>query len=170
MRVLKALAQEHRIFLRLIGRIERALSAGEDAARAEVRESLLVLLPALDKHEEIEESAFSACGPIPGAGRIEEELEHEHGRVRALRTEVREALGGVDRGWDAFKPLVLALTRKLRGHFQIEELRLWPRYARAMGRSRDRTLGGRVDQEVKRLANEVVLNRLIVSDYLKGGR
>jgi|GEM_PF-5386637 len=172
MRAIDALTKEHRVFLRLIDRIERALRRQETQARAEVRESLLVLLPALDRHEEIEDSVFAGEDSAPeGDGKaLLAELRREHARVNLLRAEIAEALGGAENSWGGFGASVAELTAKLRDHFIVEEKRLWPRYARTAGRSRDKSAARRVLREVRRLEGEIDKNRLIVSDYLSEAR
>ena len=172
MSVLTALAREHQVFLRLIGRIENELNGPESTARGEVRELLLVFLPALDQHEEIEESVFAD----PSYASVEEmkeiflELGREHDRVNLLRAEIAQTLASMDGPWESFKTQIFELTVSLRGHFQVEERRLWPRYLRTIGRSQDRSASRRVDREVRRFVREVNKNRLIVSSYLSNLR
>jgi hemerythrin-like domain-containing protein len=170
--VIAALAKEHAVFLRMIGRIERALAWSEAAGRMEVRESLLVFLPALDEHERIEDVVFAdpAYASAEGADRIRAELAREHGRVDLMRAEIRLALENAECPWDAFKNQVAELTRKLRLHLAAEEKRLWPHYARTMSRSRDRSAARRVDRETDRLEREIASNRRSVDDYLEGRR
>lgn len=172
MRIFAALAREHGVFKRMIDRMERALSWEETAARAEIREALLVFLPALDRHEEIEDMVFSDpdYAESEGAGKIIAELKREHGRVDRIRDEIHQVVELTECPWDRFERVVEELAEKLRRHFSLEERRLWPHYLRAMSRSRDRTAARRVDQAVKKLEEAVEKNRLEVSDYLEGRR
>jgi hemerythrin-like domain-containing protein len=169
MRVIAALAQEHAVFVRMIGRIERTLTWSEDAARTEIAESLLVLLPALDRHEQIEDSVFAdpAYASSEGAARIRAELAREHGRVDLMRVEIRRMIEGAECPWERFKNQISELARKLRLHFATEEKKLWPHYTRTMSRSRDRSAAWKVSREVARLEEEIERNRLSVSDYLE---
>ena len=59
MTVINSLAREHRLFLRLLERLERAMRYGEKTGREEIRGGLLVLLQALERHERIEDAVFS---------------------------------------------------------------------------------------------------------------
>jgi hemerythrin-like domain-containing protein len=170
--VLAALTREHALFHRMIDRLERASAWEETAARAEIRQSLLILLPALDKHEEIEDLVFS--DPIyvtrEGADLIGAELKREQGRVNLIRGEIRRTIEVANAPRERLAAVVSDLVRILREHFRIEEKRLWPHYARSMSRSRDKSASRRVDREVRRLEKEIELNRLAVSDYLEGRR
>ncbi len=172
MSVVAALAREHRVFLRMIDRIERALSRVEEEGRADARVDLLVLLTALERHEEIEAEAF-ADPPDPSdaaTAQAAAELRREHAEVGVLRDEVRGMLEESSGSWEHFSSRARELAARLRRHFETEEQDIWPRYAHAAGRSRARALARRVDARVKRLERELALEREDAADYMDGRR
>jgi hypothetical protein len=172
MRVLTALAAEHSLFRALVARLENAALWAEPAGRREIREVLLVLLPALERHETIEDLAFAEpdYSTKEGARAVLEELAREHDRVDRLRAELTEVLSS-DRGsWAEIRAAAQELAARLRAHFETEERRLWPHYAAAMRRSRDGSAGRRVAREVDRLARDLARDAARISDYLGGAR
>ena len=172
MSVVAALAREHRVFLRMIERIERALSRTEAEGRAAARIDLLVLLTALERHEEIEAEAFvdPPDSSDESTSQAAAEMEREHAEVGVLRDEIRGMLEESSGSWEHFSSRASVLTARLRRHFETEEQKIWPRYAHAAGRSRARALARRVDEMVRRLERELELEREEVSDYLDGRR
>lgn len=170
MKVLKSLAEEHRIFRGLIARIERALGCPEPQLRSEILEALLVLLPALDRHERIEDLAFSnpSYRKSPGAAVLLKELERQHRDVERLRKEIDDSLKMDELPVDEVRRLASLLATRLTAHFATEERRLWPHYERTVSRTLDRSNGRRTRREVRKLAQETDETRRAVSDYLGG--
>lgn len=168
MSVLKSLAEEHRVFRGLIGRIERALDLPEQLMRSEILEALLVLLPALERHEEIEDLAFSEprYRKSPGAAALLKELEYQHRDVERLRKEIDASLKLDDLPVEEVRRLASLLAKRLTAHFATEERRLWPHYERTMSRTLDRSIGRRTRGEVRKLAQQTDETRRAVSDYL----
>ncbi|NNN05760.1 MAG: hypothetical protein HKL90_07650 [Elusimicrobia bacterium] len=172
MSVIAALAHEHRVFLRMIDRIERTLSRTEAEGRAYARVDLLVFLTALERHEEIEAEAFAdpPDSSDEGTSQAAAESSREHAEIDVLRDEIRGMLEESSGSWEHFSSRARELTARLRRHFEIEEQNIWPRYAHAAGRSRARALARRVDERVKRLERELELEREDAVDYLDGRR
>lgn len=172
MSVVAALAREHHVLLRMIDRVERALSRTETDGRADARVDLLVLLTALERHEEIEAEAFADPPDSSDEGTFQAaaELRREHAEVGVLRDEIRGMLEESSGSWEHFSSRASVLTARLRRHFETEEQKIWPRYARAAGRSRARALARRVDERVNRLERELELEREDAADYLDGRR
>lgn len=169
MSVLETLAREHRVFEALVGRLESALKYPEDLARSEWRKIFLVLLPALDRHEEIENIVFEdpACLSKEGSRRLLGEVERQHGNISLLRRDVLEALQ--DTGLPGFPhvgSLISQLAWRLRDHFRAEETRLWPHYRKAMSRSLDRSISRRVGEKLRQLKRDVSVGETAVADYI----
>jgi hemerythrin len=172
MSILKTLAREHRVFSRLIDSIERSLDYEEQTARAELRDALLVLFPALDKHEEIEDLVFERPPHAPGkeVRRLLTEVERQHKSIGLLRRDLNAALDASSRqSFDYVKSVTLELVQKLRLHFQTEESRLWPCYEQAQRRSMDQWRDRLAREGVKALERDVELSRMAIDEYL-GGR
>lgn len=168
MSVIAALSKEHLVFRTLIDRLERSLGYDEQTARAEVRDTLLVLLPALDIHEEIEEAVFGhpTYASKEDAKYLLGETEHQHRQIQELRARLIDALGGGSQ--DSLKHLksfVAELVQKLRLHFETEEKKLWPHY-QIYSRSLDASIKRRLEEKVKDLRKNVEKHRLAVADYL----
>jgi hypothetical protein len=87
MGVFASLAREHRIFSRAARRCEKSLSHAEADARRELEEALRVLLPALERHEEVEDLLFDdpAYAAQKDAKRILAMLGAQHDEIAALR-------------------------------------------------------------------------------------
>lgn len=169
MSVLEALAEEHRIFEALIERLERGLKYPADLARSEWKKVLLVLLPALQRHEEIEGLVFedSSYSSKKGAGEFLTEVGRQHGTISILRRDILGALEDTSLpDFSRLGLLIAQLARRLRDHFDAEETRLWPHYRGVMGRLMDRALVRKAQEKLKQFKNEVAAADLAVSDYL----
>lgn len=167
--VLEALTREHGIFNRLIDRVESSFRWGEDKAREEVREGMLVLLPALEKHDKIEDRVFShpAYASRQDAKWLLDAVELEHRQIASLRNEIRSALQSEEKvSLPDLKSLLFLLTHKLRQHFQTEETILWPHYNHFARRSLERSPGAGLLKEVQALEEEVRQNSKLVAEYL----
>ena len=169
MNLIEALTREHDALRRLIRRIDSALVRADEDARAEVRVDLLVLLEALQRHEEIEAEAFE--GSIEASGGAPDEtaaeLKREHEEIGRLRDEARAILeDGGQAAWTEVVSRAGALCRGLLEHFQSEESRERRLETRAVSRTRARTLARRVDLRVRALLKEIERVRGEASDYL----
>ena len=167
--LIAALTREHEALRGMVRRIDAALVSADEEARARVRVDLLVLLEALRAHEEIESEAFSGAVGAGGGTSSEAaaELEREHAEVAVLRDEVRAILEeGAEAAWPELSARALALCRRLLDHFEAEERRLWPREARSVGRTRERSLARSVDRRVRALLKEIERGRTEAADYL----
>ena len=158
MSVFKALSEEHGLLLILVGRLERAADA-KDA-----RNLLLVLLRALEAHENLEHLVFDekTRPSVPVA-----HVERQHKALAALRAEALALLQGLARENDAaVRGLVRRLARLLRGHFHDEERTLWPSFNAAAGSSRLHRLGRLARAQVRAMKKELDDYRIAVEDYL----
>ena len=153
MTLLDTLAREHRLFERLLDRLERAVASPEDDAWEDSLELLLVLLPALERHEEIEREALG-----------------EHEDLAPLRRAFRLALA-CPLGWR--RPRAASelgpLVARLRRHFREEEETLWPRAAER-GRSLSRSAQRGAAARVRELEREMVRRWSEIEDYLGARR
>ena len=159
MSVLDTFAGEHAVFERLIQELQDALRQDEDSARRALRDTLLILIPALESHEKLEDLVFSGAVK-KGAGKAISELNKEHWRIALLRRELLEAMkDSWEFPFDKLSELMLKLVCELRQHFLMEERRLWPRYRELAGRSAGRALERRAQLQLKRLLGEVQRRR-----------
>ncbi|MBI4376774.1 MAG: hemerythrin domain-containing protein [Elusimicrobia bacterium] len=169
MSVFLTLTKEHRLFQQLISRLEHSLRYGEDDARAELRRILLVLLPALKRHEQMEDLIFQ--DPLyrsdKGARRLLVLVEGQHRRIGALHGELLGLLaqqGQVD--FRRLRDLMFVFCEKLRLHFHDEETGLWLHYNQTMSRSLEHSINARASQQVRRLEREIRETWSVVSDYV----
>lgn len=147
MSVFASLFLAHRLMERLIARLERSPRRGAPTAGKEARDTFLVLLPALERHEKIEDLVFGAAMP--------EEVALQHRKLDRLRAEIAQLIGGADGGDHArFAVLVPLLAAMLRRHFLLEERVLWPRY-RARGRCLERSTERAARKQVRDLEREI---------------
>ena len=157
MNLFAVLAQEHRLFQRLLGALERALGRGAEEGRREARLLLGVLLPALESHEELEDLVFGPReGPRDEASeRALARVELEHRKLSVLRAEAAARLeAAATAGWDEERASLLNFVRRLREHMRLEEATLWPRFVDE-GRSLSRGLARRAKEGVERLEREM---------------
>ncbi len=151
MTVLNSLAREHRLFLRLLERLERAMRYGEKTGREEIRGGLLVLLQALERHERIEDAVFSrpAFASARAARPLLEEVNAGHRRIENLKSRAEAALAGAEvESLARLGPVILNLAAELRSHFSLEETKLWPLYQHTHGRSLEHSMASRARKEV----------------------
>lgn len=164
-----ALAEEHRIFETLIERLERGLKYPAELARAEWKKIFLVLLPALQRHEEIESLVFEDPAYLAkkGARKFLAEAHWQHGELSALRRDILEALEETSLPeLPRLGLLVAQLARRLRDHFGSEETRLWPHYRGAMRHASHRGLERKAREKLRQFRREVAAADLAVADYL----
>lgn len=162
--MLDTLAGEHALFERLLLDLKEDLRYDPDTARRLLRGTLLVLIPALESHEELEDLVFSQAAQRGGRAALSE-LNKEHRRVALLRKELVDAMRDIsDFPFDKLREMVLLLAAKLRQHFMLEELRLWPRYRELVGRSVNRSLERRAQEQLKRFLRDVERRKQIVAE------
>lgn len=131
MKAFRSLTQEHRIFERLIQKMEDALKQEEGRAREDIRAVLLVLSPALNRHEDVETAALARpkARAVKVPAKVFRKVERQHREVEALRGQVTTAVVDMDRySFDFVRARVMELSRRLREHFATEERQLWPYY------------------------------------------
>ena len=172
MSILDTLSKEHQLFRRLLDRLEKSLERPEEEAREELQEILLVLFPALNKHEEIESAVFDPedYGREAGAKEILDFIERQHQSIGSLREEILQVLQGAERySYEHLKSLVTLLVVGIRRHLDSEEIRLWPHYLRTVSRSLGHSMGRRAESLVKELERDIQQRELMISDYLRKG-
>ena len=153
MKVLDLLSREHCLFRKLLDRLEADLDHKEERADTEIRQALKTLLPALERHEEIEKMVFEVppSGDDPAS-----EAQKLLGSIATLREEILYALEQSEEcPFERCKTLTAFLIDNLRDHFLTEETRLWPLYQGALSRSLDYTLSNHLEKRVKVLEREL---------------
>lgn len=163
------LTREHELFHELIQELERCLKYDEPTARLELKRAVLVLLPALARHEEIEDMVFGnpAYKTREGARKILAVVDAQHRKIEALHKDILEFLETQERyDFAHLKEMIFTLCERLRLHFHIEETSLWPHYTQTMGRSVAQSIGARARRQLKLLENEVRQTRAMASDYV----
>lgn len=157
MKVLELLSREHAAFRRLLDRLETDLRHPAPRARAEMSEALQVLLPALDRHEEIEELVFERPASEDSAdAETLAEVAEQHRAIDALRGEILYALELADDcPFERLHALTGFLSRNLREHLVTEEIKLWPRCQEALRRTFERDLSAHLDRRIRALEREV---------------
>jgi hypothetical protein len=169
MSVIRGLAREHAAFAKLIERLEASAAGDEQAARRDVRNTLLILLSALDKHEKAEDVVFGQPGYAfrEDAKLILDAVASQHRRFQELRLEFLETVtSSEDVPLQRLRFLVKRMAETLRAHFKTEEERLWPHYEK-YSRSLDASIRRRLELSVKAVDNEIAANRAAVSQYLE---
>lgn len=159
MKVLDLLAREHALFRKLLDRLELDLEHPEERARTEIDSALKTLLPALSRHEKIEDMVFSSPPDTPyHDGRPIDEATQTLNAISALREEILYALEQSEEcPFERYKALTTFLVDNLRDHLSTEETRLWPLYRGCLSRSLDHSLSNHLERRVKVLERE--LNR-----------
>ena len=111
------MGKEHRIFKKLLEILEENLGAeGGAAVKAGLKNTLEVLLPAFEAHEEIEESILGTT-TYASERKAREALES----ASRSHTDLLSECAGTARR----RPRPCAVPRT-REHFEFEEKRLWP--------------------------------------------
>jgi len=159
MKVLDLLAREHAVFRKLLNQLELDLEHREERARTEIDAALKTLLPALSRHEEIEDMVFKCPPDAPyDDGEPVAEVEETLRSISALREEILYALEQAEEcPFERYKALAAFLIDNLRDHFNTEESRLWPLYRGCLSRSLSNSLSNHLERRVKVLERE--LNR-----------
>ncbi|HAZ07824.1 MAG TPA: hypothetical protein DCZ01_04700 [Elusimicrobia bacterium] len=158
MRVLDLLTKEHALFRRLLDRLEIDLAHDEERARTELDDGLKTLLPALDRHLDIDDLVFTRPPDAPyDDGEPLAEIEEEHRAISSLREEILYALelSSEECTFERLRSLTMLLIDNLEERMQMEETRLWPLYKNALSRSLDRTLSNHLEKRVKVLEKEI---------------
>lgn len=173
MSMLESLAKEHSLLGGLVDRLEEGLREGPERAPGEVRQALLVLFQALEKHEEIEDLVFGrpAYAPKGEARRILAEVERQHERIARILGEIDGLLRlGGRCSFGTLDGLVRDLAGKLRRHFAAEEEGLWPRYRRTRRPPADRALDRRAREQVLELERRIDGMHKAMGLYMTGRR
>ncbi|MFI5361756.1 MAG: hemerythrin domain-containing protein [Elusimicrobiota bacterium] len=165
MSVLQDLSSEHAAFTRLIERLEASAAADEMTARRDIRPTILILLSALDVHEEIEDAVFgdSSYAASKDAKLIIDRVERQHQTIADLRLAILAAIGSSDAvGIQRLKSLVSRIASALRSHFKTEEELLWPHYEKFYG-SLDESRRRRIEERIKAVETDIAVNGAAIS-------
>ena len=173
MNVIEVLTREHKLFETLARRLDVAALASGEGARRELRMVLLVLLPALDRHEHIEDEVFGQPGYASKgqAQKILHEVALEHAHIAGLRGRLMGALHDTWQDPDGrLQTEARDFAAHLRSHMRTEEIKLWPLYAQVASRSLDASTARRAQAQVEQLEHDVKTLTGEVEDYLGGKR
>jgi hypothetical protein len=130
---------------------------------------LLVLFPAMDRHEEIEAVVFDSeeYASRPGAAALLKETGLQHDSLGALRKDILLILSNPERySWEHLRSLAGLLIASLRGHFRVEEQKLWPHYQRTLVRSAGRTAERLAREKVAVLERELEKRGVLIQEFL----
>jgi len=158
MNILETLAEEHRIFRRLLERLAKSVTLEESAARKEIQNTLLLLFPVLDAHEKIETIVFDPAHLDQGAKcqGFFQKVSHQHEQIHKLRKEVLDMRGNSrKRSFEDLKMGALELIGLLNYHFELEERELWPEYSQFLRSTAAHSIGRRVTQKLKEMELEL---------------
>lgn len=158
MSLVDTLAKEHDLFAGWLNHLENALrTSDERSVSFKARSILAGLLPALDRHEEIENLIFHspAYAAQWGAARLVARMSLQHAQIEALKGEAKKLLEE-DSGQSLvqLQASVFLLVRKLRLHFEMEEGDLWPHYRRFESRSLGQSIDHRTRERVQALERD----------------
>lgn len=150
MSLLTTLATDHDLLMRLMESLELSIRQEQADGRVKTRDSLTLLLQALERHDALEALLLRATHPA--ASRAEERaialVAVQHRLIDALRREIRAVLKDSSQySVEGLKTLVLQLILKLKNHFKTEEAQLWPllrQASQSVKRSPDHALGKRM--------------------------
>lgn len=153
MKVLDALAGEHLCFRGIMDRLERCAASVDAESSFQVRALLRVLLPALDRHEQIEDIVFSASAFPPSAAPAAlARIEAQHEAWESLRLGLLDALESPeDEAASKIEALLPLLIASLRTHLETEERLLWPAYREVVTSNSDKAAFRRIDPLVRLL-------------------
>jgi hypothetical protein len=157
MSVVAALAEEHRLFERLILRLRQACELPPAQCHLILRQTLQVLLPALLSHDAVEELVFRpAHAKDHDQRRALAIVDAQHANLRQLRLEMEELLDGEPReSLPRLRKLVGALAEQLEWHLRTEEMLLWPSCAKQASRSIAAALERKARRGVTELARAI---------------
>ncbi|MFI5345530.1 MAG: hemerythrin domain-containing protein [Elusimicrobiota bacterium] len=167
--MIQSLTREHVIFAQLLERLESVAAGDEKTARRDVRNTLLILLSALDRHEKTEDIVFGnpSYASREDAHLILDQVAEQHQRIQELRLEFLQTSVSSDSVPMArLKLLVDRMAESLRAHFRTEEETLWPHYEN-FSRSLDASIRRRLDESVKALENDIASNSESLTQYLQ---
>jgi hypothetical protein len=150
--VAAVLSHEHALFRALLDSLESELRQPESRARS------AVLLPALDRHEQIEDQVFLRAPDEQGNPRqAAAEVAEQHRKLGSLRADILRALeeSQDEHVFAELTALTKNLIADLRTHLLTEETQLWPMYRSALARPLDAGAPGRFEQRALALEREL---------------
>ncbi len=169
MGVFASLAREHRLFSSVGLQCEFSLDREERIARRKVAEAMRVLLPALERHEEVESLLFGDADYAEReARRVLALVAAQHGEIEALRAEIEALLPNAEHcDFGRLKSGVLRLVQGLKFHFETEENLLWPFYNSLGSRSIRRSLAHEVGEKIDQMEKGMKKSWAAIADYLE---
>ncbi|MBI3549054.1 MAG: hemerythrin domain-containing protein [Elusimicrobia bacterium] len=138
MSVLEVLAKEHAVFREANAQLRSCFQMQDSRAERHLRDILLALIPALERHEEIEDIVFGHSDVATASDILVymEEAERQHRLIDSMRGTLLAAVRGSRwKSIDQMRPLVLPFVAALEAHLSAEERRLWPAYLKRFSRS-----------------------------------
>lgn len=167
MNVRDVLSREHQSFRRTLDALEREADHHESRAKAALAESLRRLLPALDRHEELENLIFDASSS-EDEGRALEAVTVQHRAISDLRGEILDALEMADEcSFERLRGLTLFLAQSLRVHLDTEEERLWAVCRAILDRPCDLVLAERLRRHARVLERELRRGRAAIASSFR---
>ena len=169
-----SLSEEHALLLHIIGRLERgAADPDPRAADRETRNTLLVLLNALELHESLERLVFDSMPEMtsPAGEQARRLIAGQHTVLTRVRDEARRALAEAPRSDSvAVQGVAKRLAHLLRRHFEDEERKLWPSFNACAQRSTLSRLSRLASEHLKTMTRELDLYWMAISDYMTSDR
>jgi hemerythrin-like domain-containing protein len=163
MNVREVLSREHRSFRLTLDALEREADQHESRAKSALADSLRLLLPALDRHEELEDLIFEFASMEDG-GEALDAVAAQHRGIAELREEILEVLERVDAcSFDRLRGLALFLAQSLRVHLNTEESRLWESFRDLLDRPCDAVLAERLRRRARVLERELRRGRAAIA-------
>ena len=157
MSLLRSLSRAHELLSLLARRLGKSALLDAPVDEEEFRDTLIVLLRALEKHEKLEELVFRDGEGFPP--RPPDALKaalSQHRRLDALRDELQRALSAAPRESAGFRrSAARRLARELLEHFRHEESELWPSWSTG-SRSFDRLMEHAAEAQVKELERDMI--------------
>lgn len=165
MKILGALARNHSSFRVFMNLLSTEFAKGTIEGMVRSRDLLRVFLPALDRHEEIEDIVFQKANfPRSSDTSILMRIDEQHEALDHLRQEALALLESIDsrHALAAFSRLP-ELISSLRHHLETEEEALWPLYRERIDPRCDENLFRLVESRVLALEERLGEDLTVVS-------
>lgn len=143
MTIREIFSKEHSLFRELLDKLELDLARPQARARADVVAALRILLPALDRHEEIEDIVYARPADAACDNRkLLRAIEDQHRDLSVLRDDILFTLerSAQERPFARLSTLTRCMICDLRAHLKMEESLLWPLYRASLNRTTDEVL------------------------------
>lgn len=143
------------------------MAQSEELARLRIRDRLFLLLPVLDRHEELEVLIFerSPFAGMEGSRDLIDQTRAQHRDIACLRADI---LGALEFDDDCPFPVLSDLTKvlidSLRWHLDSEENTLWPHYRACVSRSLDQTLTSQLHRDIEIIEEDLTRGAVSLHD------